>query len=115
MDASSDRFEAALPLDQVPAGRITRVAVGGADVLLCRSTGNQVYAIQNRCSHMAKPLHGGRLFGYHISCPEHGAEFDIRSGEALGFPAVRPITTYSVEIRDNIVYVAIQMSAGAAR
>jgi 3-phenylpropionate/trans-cinnamate dioxygenase ferredoxin component len=111
IDTSTDRFEAALPLDQVPPGRIIRVAVGGADLLLCRFAGNEVYAIQNRCSHMAKPLHGGRLIGYHISCPEHGAEFDIRSGEALGFPAVRPIRTYSVEIRDNIVYVAVQIGA----
>lgn len=81
-------------------------------MLMCRSAGNQVYAIQNRYSHMAKPLHSGRLIGYQISCPEDGAEFDI---EALGFPAVRPITTCSVDIRNNIVYVAIQMSAAASR
>lgn len=75
--------------------------------MLCRSARDEVFAIQNRCSHMAKPLHAGRLIGHQISCPEHGAEFDIRNGEALSFPAVRPIKTYPVEIRDGVVYVAL--------
>lgn len=97
-----------MPLEQVRLGHITRCSVGGADVLLCRLAGDAVFAIRNRCSHMAKPLHCGRLIGHQISCPEHGAEFDIRNGEALGFPAVRPIETYPVKIRDGVVYVAVR-------
>jgi 3-phenylpropionate/trans-cinnamate dioxygenase ferredoxin component len=84
------------------------------DILLCNIGAAGVFAIRNRCSHMNKPLQDGRLVGCKISCPEHGAEFDVRSGEALSFPAVRPLKTYPVEIREGAIYVKVVPDATPA-
>jgi 3-phenylpropionate/trans-cinnamate dioxygenase ferredoxin component len=91
----------------VPSGGVLRVTVRSVDILLCNLGVAGLFAIRNRCSHMNKPLQDGRLVGCKISCPEHGAEFDVRSGEALSFPAVRPVKTYPVRIRDGVIYVRV--------
>lgn len=54
---------------------------------------------------MGKALATGRLMGCRIMCPEHSAEFDVTTGEALSFPAVRPLKTFATQIREGMVYV----------
>ena len=40
-----------------------------------------------------------------LECPQHGSAFDLRSGEPLSLPAVRPVPTWAVEVRDGDVYL----------
>jgi nitrite reductase/ring-hydroxylating ferredoxin subunit len=98
-------------VEAVPPGSVLRITVDRTDILLCNVGPDGVFAIRNRCSHMNKPLHAGRVIGCKISCPEHGAEFDIRSGDALSFPAVRPLKTYPVQIENGVIYVCIPPEA----
>jgi 3-phenylpropionate/trans-cinnamate dioxygenase ferredoxin component len=107
MQEDDCRFTPMFPVEELRPGQPRRCQVEGKDLLFCRLGDGSVYAVENLCSHMRKPLHGGRLIGPQITCPEHGAVFDVRSGEALSFPAVRPINTYPVEIRDGMVFIAI--------
>ncbi len=51
--------------------------VGGLEVLICQVEGSY-YAVSNRCSHANQRLSGGKLHGHAISCPLHGAQFDVR-------------------------------------
>ncbi len=69
--------------EDIPEGGFVTVAVGGYAILLAR-LGGEVYALENRCSHSASPLDGGRMRRGRISCPLHGALFDVRTGAALG-------------------------------
>jgi 3-phenylpropionate/trans-cinnamate dioxygenase ferredoxin subunit len=106
-------FEAVIPIVELAPGRLTPCVVKKTELLLCKMSNGVVHAVRDRCSHMNKPLHGGRLIGNQISCPEHGATFDITTGAALCFPAVRPIKSYPVEIRDGIVYVSVGSDSDA--
>lgn len=108
MQADNSCFIPLFPIEELPLGQRRRCQVAGKDLLLCRLSDGNVYAVENLCSHMQKTLHGGRLIGPQLTCPEHGAVFDVRSGEALSFPAVRPINTYPVEVRDGTVFVKIK-------
>jgi 3-phenylpropionate/trans-cinnamate dioxygenase ferredoxin subunit len=68
------------------------------------------YAIEDRCSHDDGPLCEGEFdpgTGV-VICPRHGANFDIRSGEALTLPAFEPVATYPVRVVDGIVKVELQ-------
>jgi 3-phenylpropionate/trans-cinnamate dioxygenase ferredoxin component len=58
--------------------------------------GGMLYAIGNLCSHDDGPLGDGEIDGYQISCPRHGARFDIRTGEVKSLPAVIDIPAYPV-------------------
>lgn len=55
-----------------------------------------LFAIENRCSHMDWPLAGGRQVGCTIICPAHGARFDVTTGKVAGGPAVDPVKRFDV-------------------
>lgn len=63
------------------------------------------YAMDDVCSHDGGPVAEGRLEGHVIECPRHGATFDVRTGDALTFPAVSPVATYAVRVVGDEVQV----------
>ena len=63
------------------------------------------YAIDDVCTHDGGPVAEGRLEGCIIECPRHGATFDVKTGAALTFPAVSPVTTYAVRVVGDDVQV----------
>lgn len=62
------------------------------------------YAIEDVCTHDGGPLVEGEIVnGCQVQCPRHGARFDIRTGEAVSFPAFAPTTAYEVRIENGDV------------
>lgn len=68
----------------------------------------EYYAIEDRCTHADVALSGGEidLSTCQITCPKHGAEFDIKSGRALSPPAVVPVMTFDVREQDGDIQIA---------
>lgn len=81
-------------------GRVRPVDVGGRKVLLCNVEG-EYFAVQERCSHAAFSLAEGRLSGFLLECPLHGACFDVRDGSPARRPAIKPLETYPVSVVDG--------------
>ncbi len=66
------------------------------------------YAILDECSHDDAPLSEGEVVeGCQIECPRHGALFDIKTGDNLGFPAVEPIRSFPVKVENGMVMVQV--------
>ena len=65
----------------------------------------ELYALLDRCSHQDYPLSDGHLDGTRLECLYHGARFDVRTGRAVQLPAIRPVKTFEVEVREGDVYV----------
>ena len=99
------QFFAALALADLDDGTTKLVGVAGTDVLLCHDEG-EVYAIENRCSHLEEPLACGKVKWGWIACPAHGARFDLATGEAMNPPATAPIRTFPVRVVDGMIEVA---------
>ncbi|NTV95829.1 MAG: Rieske 2Fe-2S domain-containing protein, partial [Thiobacillus sp.] len=66
------------------------------------------HAIEDACSHDGGELASGTLVGREITCPRHGAGFDITTGAVTAPPAyeavaVLPvrITAGQIEVRDD--------------
>ncbi len=78
----------------------------GVSIILIKKDG-QVYALRNRCAHMACTLAGGRLDGHTLQCPCHEWKFDITTGEFL---AAREITvpTYECKSQDGKIFVKLE-------
>ncbi|MDP3447532.1 MAG: Rieske 2Fe-2S domain-containing protein [Eubacteriales bacterium] len=53
-------------------------------MILLVNVGGTYYALDNRCPHMGGALSGGDLEGATLSCPRHGARFDVRTGKNVG-------------------------------
>jgi len=83
----------------------TLVDVAGTPVAVFRVDDN-VYAIEDTCSHAEASLSEGDVFDGEVECPRHGAAFDIATGAALTLPATQPVRTYTTEIRDGDLYVS---------
>ncbi|MGQ0568289.1 MAG: Rieske (2Fe-2S) protein [Armatimonadota bacterium] len=69
--------------------------------------GGTFYAIDNKCTHVGGPLGEGAVEGNVVTCPWHGSRFDIPTGEVLGPPARRPVSTYRVQIQGREVFVEL--------
>ncbi len=96
----------ALRSEDVPPGRTRRCRVESLDLLVC-NVGGAFYAVADVCTHDRGPLGEGRLRGAVIECPRHGARFDVRDGTVNAPPAVRPLPTYPVRVRDGVVDVQV--------
>lgn len=90
----------------VPAGERIVFEIDGEPIALFHVSG-QFYAIGDICTHDNGPLAEGELDGYQIICPRHGARFDIRSGQAVRLPAVRPTPWYPVRVVDGFVEIGL--------
>src|SRR5579872_4549360 len=97
---------AAAKLSQIPQGKTLRVVIDGVEVLLCNPDGT-IYAIEDVCTHDGAPLDQGELEGFRIVCPRHGANFDVRTGEALTLPAVIGVAAFPVRIEEDDVFVDV--------
>ena len=81
-----------------------RIEKNGESICVAR-VGDQVFAVNDICSHSDASLSEGDITDFKIECWLHGAEFDLRTGEALTPPAVAPIKTYSVTVDGDPVTV----------
>ena len=103
---SEKTYIAAAKLDEVPAGTKKLVTLSGVEVLLCNSK-DRLFAVRNLCSHAYEKLDCGRMKNGWISCPVHGARFDLETGEAMNPPAVMPIETYQLRLVGDSIEVEI--------
>lgn len=88
-------------------GEMVAGQVNGNAVLLVRR-GTEVFALGATCTHYGGPLAEGLFDGDCIRCPWHHARFDIRTGVATHPPALKPVETYQVTVRDGRLYVGAQ-------
>ncbi|WP_165248362.1 non-heme iron oxygenase ferredoxin subunit [Paludisphaera soli] len=101
----SEAVKIAETAELAPGGK-KLVDVDGHALALFR-VGDDYYAVDDVCTHDGGPLAEGDLEGTEIECPRHGARFDVRTGAVTCFPAVEPVPTHPVEVRDDGVYVRI--------
>ena len=93
-------------LEECLPGTLLGVGVGMQRIVLANVEGD-IYALLDRCSHQDFPLSDGELDGDRLECIYHGAAFDVCTGRALQLPAIRPVKTFPVEIRDGAVFVEV--------
>lgn len=78
-------------------------SIGDRGIVVCRVAGT-LHAVEDNCSHRDTPLSEGRLRGAVITCPLHGATFDVRDGSHRSPPAIEGVACYRVtEGRDGAV------------
>jgi nitrite reductase/ring-hydroxylating ferredoxin subunit len=83
--------------DEVSPGQARLVEAGGKEIALFNVAGS-FHAIDNNCTHVGGPLCEGELNGTEVTCPWHGATFDVTSGQVLGPPAGAPVSRYNVRV-----------------
>lgn len=91
---------------EIPEGKMKQVTVGASRIMVA-NVGGKFFAIGNVCTHMGGPLAGGRLEEHAVTCPWHGSQFDVRTGEVVRSPASKPEPRYEVRVEgENILLKA---------
>ncbi|MGR4864759.1 Rieske (2Fe-2S) protein [Caulobacter sp. LARHSG274] len=98
-------FTAVATIGEIAPETAKAVEVNGRSILVCHSDG-RFFAVENQCSHAQEPLACGRLKRGWLSCPAHGARFDLETGEPLNPPATEPIATFAVRLVGEVIEVA---------
>ena len=70
-------------LDDIPrqGGRVLNTAAGR--LALFRTVDDRVFALDDACPHRGGPLSQGMVHGHKVSCPMHGLDIDLETGEAI--------------------------------
>jgi 3-phenylpropionate/trans-cinnamate dioxygenase ferredoxin component len=86
--------------DSVPL----KVDVDGLDVAVVQHD-DEVFAIEDECSHAAVALSEGEVEDCTIECWLHGSRFDLRTGKPTGLPATQPVPVFPVRIDGDDVLI----------
>jgi apoptosis-inducing factor 3 len=95
-------FEVGIAVTDLPESTPVVGHARGEAVVLVR-TGKEVCAVAATCTHYGGPLGEGVVVGQTLRCPWHHARFDLRTGDALGAPALNPVACYEVQQRNGRV------------
>ena len=87
-------------------GQSAAFTVEGQRIALFNVEGTY-YAIGDACPHRGGPLSEGDVQGTKVTCPLHGADFDLKTGAVLGAPAQKGVPSYKVSVEGNDIKVAI--------
>ena len=81
----------------IGAGEMRVFDVAGTRVNIACVDG-QLHAFDDTCTHRACSLAKGKLDGTTVTCPCHGSQFDVTTGEVLRGPAQQPVRSRLVQI-----------------
>lgn len=103
----AELISAGLRSELVP-GKIHRIQHNDKVVALVNIDDN-FYAIDGVCSHAGGPLCRGGIVAEEkvISCPWHGWEYDLQSGECLMDPSLKQ-KTYAVVVDGDTVKIMVE-------
>jgi nitrite reductase/ring-hydroxylating ferredoxin subunit len=82
------------------------VELEGQKIALFRVDG-AFYAVSDTCTHRGGPLSEGTVEGTEVTCPWHGAKFDLRTGAVLGPPARQGVRGYPVRVTGTDVEIEV--------
>jgi nitrite reductase/ring-hydroxylating ferredoxin subunit len=91
---------------QIKPGDALCVKVGNERIALFNVDGD-IYATDDTCSHAQASLSDGWLEDGEVTCPLHGAIFDVATGRALTLPATKPVRTYETHLEGDEIYIEI--------
>jgi len=100
-------FAVAASADIAP-GEVFTTEVEGLRLAVCNVDG-KFFAIADVCTHDGGSFDMTELDGEEITCPRHGAIFDVTTGEALSAPANVPVPVFPVRLRGETLEVGIEL------
>ena len=106
-------FVRTVKASEIATGEIKKLPLGDFGVLIV-NVGGQFYAVDALCTHYGGELSEGKLEGHILTCPVHGAKFDITNGkvfspptEPLDRPIIENLITYPLKVENDEIYIKI--------
>lgn len=102
------RFIKAAPIADLPAsGAAFRTEVRGRMIAVFNVDGTY-RAIDDECTHRRGPLSEGVVAAGQVTCPWHGARFDLETGTVLNPPAEKGVRAYNVRMTESHLEIELE-------
>lgn len=92
--------------DELSPGQGKLVEIAGKKIALF-NVGGTYYAMDDTCTHRGGPLSAGELKGDEVTCPWHGAIYNVTTGDVVSGPAPRKVGSYPVRVVGSDVEVEV--------
>jgi 3-phenylpropionate/trans-cinnamate dioxygenase ferredoxin component len=93
-------------LEQLGDRELAAFGVSG-DRLAIATVDDAFYAFGDTCTHLGCSLADGDLEGTTVTCPCHGSQFDVTTGDVVRGPAREPVRSYPVRLEGDALRVEV--------
>ncbi|HZI93521.1 MAG TPA: non-heme iron oxygenase ferredoxin subunit [Patescibacteria group bacterium] len=98
-------FVKAAKVSDIKPGEARVVECGGKTLALCHVEG-KFYALDNTCLHRGGPIGEGFIDGETVTCPWHGWQYDVKTGEAK-MNASAKLATFETKVEGEDVLISV--------
>ncbi|HEY9555751.1 MAG TPA: non-heme iron oxygenase ferredoxin subunit [Acidimicrobiales bacterium] len=97
-------------LDDMAPCSVRQVTIDGIAIAVVR-VDDDVYAINDRCSHQNISLSEGEVLceERQLECWKHGSAFSLVDGEPHALPATKPVAVYQARVVDGEIEVTVDV------
>jgi nitrite reductase/ring-hydroxylating ferredoxin subunit len=92
--------------DQLGDRELAAFDVSGNRIAIAR-IGDVLYGFGDTCTHRGCSLANGDLEATIVTCPCHGSQFDVTTGDVVRGPAREPVRSYPVRLEDGALRVEV--------
>ena len=93
-------------VDELKVGQMKLVHLGDRRIVVARLDDGHV-AFDDHCTHRGGPLADGVLACGTVTCPWHGSQFNVITGEVESGPAENNLQTYAIQESDGEVHIIV--------
>ncbi len=93
-------------LEQLGNRELASFDVSGNRIAIAR-VGDALYGFGDTCTHRGCSLAKGDLEATIVTCPCHGSQFDVTTGDVVRGPALEPVRSYPVQLEGREVRVEV--------
>lgn len=93
-------------IDGVREGEMVAFEVDGERIAVANVEG-ALHAFADTCTHARCSLADGDLEGTTVTCPCHGSQFDVRTGEVLAPPATKPVRVFRASVDGDEIRIEV--------
>ena len=88
--SNNESYVEAAKVNEIPSGKMKHVELNGKEIVVSNVNG-KYYAMDDRCGHMNALLSMGNVSNDNlVTCPFHGARFDVTNGKKVKEPVLTP-------------------------
>ena len=88
--SNNESYVEATKVNEIPSGKMKHVELNGKEIVVSNVNG-KYYAMDDRCGHMNALLSMGNVSNDNlVTCPFHGARFDVTNGKKVKEPVLTP-------------------------
>lgn len=105
LQKKSNHFVKVADTSQIEEGHNKIIFFRNKEIVIFNIQGES-YALENLCPHRGGPLSEGEIYKGIVTCPWHGARFDLKTGTGIKGPHRHNVGSYRIKVEGTAIKIA---------